>query len=43
MDRHEGLRTALPIALNTGLILAIIMYRNAGPQTAVTIALHRGL
>jgi hypothetical protein len=43
MDRYEGSHTALTIALERGLYLAIIMDRYEGPHTALTIGLHRGL
>jgi hypothetical protein len=43
MDRYEGLKTALTIALHGGLYLAITMDRYVGPQSALTIALHGGL
>jgi hypothetical protein len=37
------LKTAITIALHTGLYLPIIMDRNEGPQTPLTITLQRGL
>jgi hypothetical protein len=39
----EGTHTALTIALNRGVYLAIIMEGYRGPPTALSIALHRGL
>jgi hypothetical protein len=41
MDRQEGPLTALTIALNKGLYLAIIMDRHEGPLTALTKALNK--
>jgi hypothetical protein len=41
--RYGGPLTALTIALNGGLYLAIIMDLYEGPRTALIIALHRGL
>jgi hypothetical protein len=39
MDRHEGPRSALTIALLRGLYLANIMDRCEGPDIALNIAL----
>jgi hypothetical protein len=43
MDMEKGPQTALTIALDRGVYLAIIMDLEKGPQTALTIALHSGL
>jgi hypothetical protein len=43
MDHHEGLHSALTIALLRGLYLAIIMDRHDRPHSVLTIALLRGL
>jgi hypothetical protein len=43
MDGYEGHHTALIIALQRGLYLAIIMQRYEGPHTALIIALQRDL
>jgi hypothetical protein len=43
MDRYEGPITALVIALDRGLSLAIIMDRYEGSLTDLTIALNGGL
>jgi hypothetical protein len=43
MVRYEEPQTALTIALNIGLYLAIIMVRYEGHQTALSIDLHGGL
>jgi hypothetical protein len=40
MDRNGGPQTALTIALNGGLYLAIIIESYGGPETALTIALY---
>jgi hypothetical protein len=42
MDRYEGPETALTIAMNGVLYLAIIMALYEGPITAITIALNGG-
>jgi hypothetical protein len=43
MDRHEGLQNAHSMDMHTGLYLPIKMDRISGPQTALTIELHRVL
>jgi hypothetical protein len=43
MNRHEGLLTAVSIALHRGLYLDIIMVPYGGPHITLTIALHRSL
>jgi hypothetical protein len=36
-------QSALTVDWNGGLYLAIIIHRNEGAQSALTIALHRGV
>jgi hypothetical protein len=43
MDRYGGPNSALPIALNRVLCLAIIMDRYGGAHSALNVSLHRGL
>jgi hypothetical protein len=43
MGPYEDPESALIIAFNRGLYLALIIHRYEGPLSALTIAVHRGL